>query len=417
MSVDVGCHASPLPQRYLTGEPGIGGTLKARPEDFLVDEVSLYDPSGTGEHLYLGVQKTGVSHVEMISHLRRHFDVPRRSIGFAGMKDKVAVKRQMVSIHFPLDRPMPGPVEHERIVVLWTKRHTNKIRLGHLAGNRFSIRIREVEPVRVTAIRPALAHLERVGIPNYFGSQRFGYRCNNHLLGLLLLRQDWSGMAAELLGTTGTPFPEYQLQRRTLFDEGRYREAAAMWTPADRNELTVIKALAGGRTGGPAVRAVGSAALSFWISSLQSAVFNRVLDRRLDDETLTRFIEGDLAWKHGNGAVFAVTADELSKPELTQRIEAGEVSPSGPLWGRGMTRAAGAVEAVERGALADVGLTEADLQREPARLKGARRPLRVPLHNPATDAGADEHGPYIRVAFDLPAGAYATVVLRELMKS
>ncbi len=417
MSVDVGRHASPLPQRYLTGEPGVGGTIKARPEDFLVDEVSLYDPSGTGEHLYLGVQKTGVSHVEMISHLRRHFDVPRRSIGFAGMKDKAAVTRQTVSIHFPPDRPMPGPVEHKRIEVLWTKRHTNKIRLGHLAGNRFSIRIREVEPVRVTVMRRALAHLERVGIPNYFGSQRFGYRCNNHLLGLLLLRQDWPGMAAELLGSTGTPFPEYQLQRRTLFDEGRYQEAAAMWTPADRNELTVITAFAEGRTGGPAVRAVGPAALSFWISSLQSAVFNRVLDRRLDDQTLARFVEGDLAWKHDNGAVFAVTADELSKPELTRRIEAGEVSPSGPLWGRGMTRAAGAVEAVERGALVAVGLTEEDLQREPARLKGARRPLRVPVHHPATDAGADEHGPYIRVAFDLPAGAYATIVLRELMKN
>ena len=417
MSVDVGCHASPLPQRYLTGEPGVGGRIKVRPEDFLVDEVSLYDPSGAGEHLYLGVQKTGVSHVEMISHLRRHFDVQRRAIGFAGMKDKAAITRQTVSIHFPPDRPMPGPIKHERIEVLWTKRHTNKIRLGHLAGNRFSIRIREVEPVRVTVLHRVLAHLEQVGIPNYFGSQRFGYRCNNHLLGLLLLRQDWSGMVAELLGSTGTPFPEFQLERRTLFDEGRYQEAAAMWTPADRNELAVIKAFAEGRTGGSAVRAVGSAALSFWISSLQSAVFNRVLDRRLDDETLARFIEGDLAWKHDNGAVFAVTADELSKPELTRRIEAGEVSPSGPLWGRGMTRAAGAVEAVERGALVAVGLIEEDLQREPARLKGARRPLRVPVRNAAADAGADEHGPYIRVAFDLPAGAYATVVLRELMKN
>ncbi len=417
MSVDVGRHDNPLPQRYLTREPGVGGTIKSRPEDFLVDEVSLYDPSGTGEHVYLGIEKAGVSHVEMISHLRRHFDVPQRAIGFAGMKDKVAVTRQMISIRFPRDRPMPGPVDHERIQVLWIKRHTNKLRLGHLAGNRFSIRIRDVEPVRVTAIRPALEHLASVGIPNYFGGQRFGYRCNNHLLGRMLLREDWSGMAAELLGSGGTPFPEYQLERRKLFDEGRYKEAAAMWTPADRNELTVIKAFAAGRTGGSALRAVGTAALSFWISSLQSAVYNRVLDRRLDDETLDRFVEGDLAWKHDNGAVFAVTARELSKPELAQRVEACEVSPSGPLWGRGMSHAAGTVDAVEREALAAVGLREEDLRREPARLKGARRPLRVPVHNAATDAGADEHGPYIRVAFDLPAGAYATVVLRELMKA
>lgn len=416
MSVDVGRHANPLPQRYLTGEPGVGGVIKTRPEDFLVDEVPLYDPSGSGEHVYLGIQKTGVAHVEMISHLRRHFGVPRRAIGFAGMKDKAAVTRQMVSIRFPGDRPMPGPVEHDRIQVLWTSRHTNKIRLGHLAGNRFSIYIRDVEPTRVTAIRPALEHLQRAGIPNYFGSQRFGYRCNNHLLGRLLVLQDWAGMGEELLGCGGTPFPDYQLQRRELFDEGRYEAAAAMWTPADRNELTAIKAFAAGRTDASALKAVGPPALSFWISALQSAAFNRVVDARLDDGTLDRLVEGDLAWKHDNGAVFAVTADELGRPELASRIEACAVSPSGPLWGRGMTRAGGVVDAAEVDALASVGLAVDDLKREPARLKGARRPLRVPVHNAATDAGADEHGPYIRVAFDLPPGAYATVVMRELMK-
>ena len=417
MPVQTSTYVDPLPQRYLTPEPGIGGVIKVRPEDFLVEEVPLYDPCGTGEHLYLGIQKTGVSHVELISHLRRHFGVSRRAIGFAGMKDKGAVTRQTISIHLPEGRPLPGPVQHERISVLWTRRHANKIRRGHLAGNRFSIRIREVDPVKVTLIRPSLAHLARVGIPNYFGRQRFGYRCNNHLLGRLLLRQDFKGMAAELLGTAGTPFPEYQRRRRELFDEGRFDEAATKWTPADRNELTLIKALSDDRGTRDAVRAVGKTALSFWIAAFQSAVFNRVLDRRLDDQTLARLVDGDLAWKHDNGAVFRVGAAELSGPDLSRRLAAWEVSPSGPLWALGMTRPAGAVAAVELDALNAMGVSADDLENEPARLKGARRPLRVPVHNAVTDAGADEHGPYIRVAFDLPAGAYATVLLRELMKT
>ncbi len=416
MSVEGVQVVNPLPRRYLTPEPGIGGTIKTRPEDFLVEEVPLYDPCGTGEHLYLGIQKTGVSHVEMISHLRRHFDVPRRAIGFAGMKDKAAVTQQTVSIHLPESRQMPGPIQHERINVLWTSRHTNKIRVGHLAGNRFSIRIRDVDPVKVTVIPRMLARLQESCIPNYFGLQRFGYRCNNHLLGLLLLRQDFDGMAAELLGSTGSAFPEYQSQRRELFDEGRFEDAAAMWTPADRNELTVCKAFAGGRRAREAIRAVGQTALSFWISALQSAVFTRVLDRRLLDEMLDRLVEGDLAWKHDNGAVFRVTAAELSRPELSRRVQAREVSPSGPLWGVGMTLAGGAVSVIEGDALRALGVSCDDLESGPARLKGARRALRVPVHNPVTDAGADEHGPYIRVAFDLPAGAYATVLLRELMK-
>ena len=101
MSVEAAQDVNPLPQRYLTPGSGIGGTIKTRPEDFLVEEVPLYDPCGTGEHLYLGIQKTGVSHMELISHLRRHFDVPRRAIGFAGMKDKAAVTQQTVSIYLP----------------------------------------------------------------------------------------------------------------------------------------------------------------------------------------------------------------------------------------------------------------------------------------------------------------------------
>ena len=99
---------NPLPQRYLTTEPGLGGVIKQRPEDFLVEEAPLYEPCGEGEHLYLRVEKTGVSHHEMVSCLRRHFNVPDSAIGFAGMKDKVAVTGQTVSIHLPKDRAVPA---------------------------------------------------------------------------------------------------------------------------------------------------------------------------------------------------------------------------------------------------------------------------------------------------------------------
>ena len=141
---------NPLPQRYLTDAPGIGGVIKVRPQDFLVEELPLYEPGGDGEHLYLRIEKSGVSHGELISCLRRHFGVPAWAIGFAGMKDKHAVTRQTVSIQLPGRDPPAGPIKHERINVLWAERHTNKIKIGHLAGNRFSIRIREVDPLKVT---------------------------------------------------------------------------------------------------------------------------------------------------------------------------------------------------------------------------------------------------------------------------
>lgn len=413
MTVELRPIDQPLPGRFATGGAGVGGVIKTRPEDFEVEELALYEPSDRGEHVYLRVEKSGVSHVELIAVLRRHFGVPHRAVGFAGMKDKHAVTRQTVSIRLPGVEPSGRPIDHDRIRVLWASRHTNKIRIGHLAGNRFSVRIRDVDPAAVVAARDRLAQLERGGIPNYFGAQRFGYRLANHALGRLVLKSDWGGLLAELLGTGGSAFPEYQRPRRELFDEARYEEAAALWTPADRNELAVIKTLASGASKRDAVRAAGKAVRRFWISAFQSAIFNRVLDRRLDAGALAALVEGDLAWKHDNGAVFAVTAEELARPELAGRVERLEVSPSGPLWGAGMTRAGSAVAVAEEEALAASGLGPADL----GAVRGARRPLRVPIANTAIEAGGDEHGPYIRVAFDLPPGAYATVVLRELMKS
>ncbi len=416
MNSDTAQIQDPLPRRYLSQDPGIGGVIKVRPEDFCVEELPLYEPCGDGEHLYLGVEKAAVSHAEMFSALRRHFGVDRDAIGFAGMKDKLAVTQQTVSIHLPGREAPTEPVPHERIRVLWDARHTNKIRIGHLAGNRFSIRIRECDPMQVPVVKQRLMWLERHGIPNYFGQQRFGYRRNNHRMGLAILKGDWDGLLSELLGTTGSPYPEYQRQRRELYDQGRYQEAAVHWTPADRNELVAIKALLAGRKPRLACRDVGKGTVSFWISSLQSAVFNRVLDQRLEEGMLETLVEGDLAYKHDSGAVFAVTAEELARPELAGRVTALDLSPSGPLWGAGMTRAAGRIDRVESEALEAINVDLESFEEHARRMNGARRSLRVAIRDPQIESGVDEHGPFIRTAFELPPGAYATVVLRELMK-
>jgi tRNA pseudouridine13 synthase len=407
---------NPLPQRYVTDDSGIAGRIKVRPEDFLVDELPLYELDGEGEHLYLGVEKTNVAHAEMMSCLRRHFNVHETAIGFAGMKDKVGVTRQAVSIHL-LGEPHNLELEHQRIKILWSARHRNKMRLGHLAGNRFSIRIRDVEATKVPLAKRTLTRLEEIGVPNYFGVQRFGYRCNNHMVGAALLRSDWQGMLAQLLGTTGPPFPEYQRQRREMFDAGRFAEAAELWTVADRAERIACSRLAQGQSHRDACLAVGPTSLSFWISALQSAIFNRVLDRRLEAGALTRLVGGDLAWKHDSRAVFRVTADALESPELGARLANLEISPSGPMWGRGMLQTEGETADAEREALEAMALpveSFLDGQRSP---EGARRPLRCPISNSAIEAGVDEHGSYIRIAFDLPRGTYATIVLREIMKS
>lgn len=408
--------ASPNPQKFLTQGEGIGGIIKSTPEDFLVEEIPLYEPCGKGEHLYLQIEKTSVSHGELMSCLRRHFGVKDLHIGYAGMKDKHAVTSQTVSVHL-LDDPPDINIDHKRIKVLWAARHTNKLKRGHLRGNRFVIRIRSVDPLKVTLAKKRLEELQRTGMPNFFGPQRFGYRCNNHLVGAAIVRGDWQAVLDELLGITGTPFPDYQQELRELYDQGNYKEAAGHWTVANRNELIAIRGLRDGKSPSNACYAIGKAALSFFVSSLQSAIFNRVLDERIEQGTLQKMMEGDLAFKHDSRSVFKVTAEELVGDVLADRLARFEISPSGPLWGAGMTRTADAVGDAELRALEAAGITFQSLVETSYDQKGARRALRVPIENTSVDGGVDEEGSYIRLAFDLSRGSYATVLLREIMQT
>lgn len=410
---------NPLPQKFLTADAGIGGRIKVRPEDFLVDELPLYEPEGKGEHLYLGIEKSNVSHGEMISCVRRHFNVSEREIGFAGMKDKVGVTRQTISVLLPPGSPAAPNVDiqHGRIKVLWAARHRNKIRVGHLAGNRFSIRVRDVEPSKATLALRTLRTLERSGVPNYFGSQRFGYRLNNHMIGAALLRGDWDAMVRYLLGSEGGRFPLYQQPRRELFDAGRYAEAAEQWTAADRAERIASTRLAAGKGNKEACLAVGDTALAFWISALQSAMFNRVLDWRIESGLFAQLTEGDIAFKHVTRGMFHITPAELAAGELPARLQSMEISPSGPLWGKDMMQAGGRIGEIEREALQAAGIPEELILHSRHSPQGGRRPLRVPLCNGSIEGGVDEHGHYVRVAFDLPRGAYATIVMREIMKA
>src|SRR4051795_7960338 len=185
---------------YLTHDfPGIGGVIKERAEDFFVQEVPLYEPSGEGEHVYAEIQKVGLTTFEVISRVARALGVPSREIGYAGMKDARAVTRQVLSVAGTTPEAVMS-LRVPDVAVQWAARHTNKLRLGHLRGNRFAIKIRDVEPTGVLKIRPAIDELIRRGMPNYFGEQRFGRRGDNDRLGAALVRGDDRELLAQLLG-------------------------------------------------------------------------------------------------------------------------------------------------------------------------------------------------------------------------
>lgn len=406
---------------YLTGDiPGIGGRVRDRPEDFLVDEIPAYQPSGEGEHLYLLVQKRLMSTLELVDVLARHFRVARRAIGYAGLKDKHALTRQVVSVHVPGRKLEDFPMlEHERVSILWGDMHANKLRPGHLKGNRFSIRIRGVRFQDVLVAERVVARLERSGVPNRVGEQRFGLLGNTHVLGRALLTKDSEVFLAELLGPNAGR-PDLNAEGRRLFVEGRYGEAMEHFPRSATAERAVLLALARGRPRRHAMHAIDEAVRRFYVSAWQSWIFNRVLDERLARGDIDRLREGDLAFKHENGAVFRVDAGVAEDPGTASRLAGVEISASGPMWGPAMMRAMGEVDALEVRELEASGLGVEALaglgSQDRSLLEGKRRPLRVPLVRPDVEGGSDEHGAFVRVAFELPRGAFATAVLPEIMK-
>ncbi len=409
------------PPRFLTPDaPGTGGRLRDRIEDFIVDEIPAYEPSGDGEHAMLLVEKRNLSTLVLVRLLATHFGVRHFDVGYAGLKDRRAITRQAFTIWLPRARVEDFPaIRDPRVSVLWADRHANKLRRGHLAGNRFSIRIRGVEVRAVLTARAVLDSLARSGVPNRCAEQRFGTLLNNHRVGRAILLEDPDEVVRELLAPSPAA-PPSQAEARAAFDAGDFRLALDRFSPNARTERNVLRVLARGGSPRDAARAISRDERSFFVTAFQSAIFNDLLNRRLAAGSLASLRPGDIAFKHDNGALFDVDDGVVADPSTPARLADLLVSPSGPMWGKGMKRARPPVDADELDALQRTSVSLDHLARFDARLPGlidgARRPFRVPLRDPQVEAGVDEHGSFIRCAFELPRGAFATAVMREIMK-
>lgn len=401
----------PLP--FLTADlPGIGGRLKCRPSDFQVDEIPLYEPSGRGTHTYFSLEKTGLSTERAVDLVAKALGVRRRDVGYAGLKDARAVTRQTVSIeHVEPERvralSIPG------LEVKWVERHTNKLKLGHLKGNRFSIKVRDADDFSLASVEAVLAVLTRRGVPNYFGPQRFGLRGDNGRIGLAALRGDYDEALAVMLGRPTNQDRDDVLAARQRFEAGDFEAAARAWPYQFNDRRQACRALA--RFNGSAERAWRSLRWPWrrmYLSAMQSDLFNRVVARRL--EQIDRVLEGDLAMKHANRAVFQVTDADTEQP----RAEAFEISPTGPLFGRRMTQPQGPPATIEAEVLSEAGLSADQFtKRASERIDGARRALRVRPENVEAAIGEDDHGQFVSLEFCLPSGSYATALLREVCKT
>jgi tRNA pseudouridine13 synthase len=215
--------------------------IRVAPEDFMVDEIPLYPPSGEGGHTFVRIEKRLRNTEDVAEDLARAAGISGRDVGYAGRKDRLAVTRQWFSVP-DLDPERALALDLEGARVLEAHRHGHKLRTAQLRGNRFEIRVRDVNASALARAHSAVELIREFGLPNRFGSQRFGRQGDN------------ARRARSILKTGRVP--------------GKRRQAR------------------------------------FLLSALQAEVFNRILsDRPLPINVLER---GDLAMKHDSGGVFEV---------------------------------------------------------------------------------------------------------------
>jgi len=167
---------------YSLGHSSIDFHFKQSPRDFVVEEIPLYEFSGEGEHLILFVRKKNLTTPEMIGQIARYLGIKNKEIGYAGLKDKNAMTKQYISLHKKYEEQLEN-FNFDGIKIISKTYHNNKIRIGHLKGNRFYIKLKKVNPTNASKIDEALKNINKQGMPNFFGYQRFGKDGDNHILG------------------------------------------------------------------------------------------------------------------------------------------------------------------------------------------------------------------------------------------
>ncbi|HVT05820.1 MAG TPA: tRNA pseudouridine(13) synthase TruD [Polyangia bacterium] len=322
------------------------------PQTFTVEEIPAYAPSGEGTHLFLWIEKRGLTTLDAIADIARVLRVEARDVGYAGLKDRHALTRQWLSVPgVGAAQALEAPPDPDgRWAILRAIPHPHKLRLGHLRGNRFEVLVQGDEgelDAEWPDLQRAVQRIAAEGVPNRFGAQRFGAAGDNAATGLALLR-------------------------------GQRRER-------DRRKRRLL------------------------LSAVQSAVFNRVLALRAESGPLTRVRPGDVLQKTDTGGLFVTTDLAADQP----RVDRGEVVPTGPLPGDREIEPPPGTEAreMEDQAIAAVGATREDFTRAGRDLPGARRAVVVR----AQDLQLQRDTAGARLTFVLPAGAYATVLVDAVL--
>lgn len=384
-------------------------TIKSSYEDFYVEEILLYEASGEGDHLFFEIEKKGMSTLEAVQRIARALQIPRKNVGFAGLKDAYAVTRQTLSVEHVSEEKLKQ-INEDCLKVLKVQRHKNKLKVGHLKGNHFILKLRDFDMSTKSEFEKFVQLLCKKGVPNYFGVQRFGRHGDTWKIGRAILEADFK-TACELIAG-GEHEGEFGVakQARILFNQGKFKESVDCWPRGHQEAMQISRVLA--RSEGnyrKAMMKVHKKMLKFYLSAFQSYVFNAVLAERIHH--YDSFLKGDWAEKHHPRGLFFV--EDVRAENL--RAEIFEISPTGPIYGRKMESAQTDALQLENEVCRMLHFSpEIFMKKGYLACQGERRSLRFKPENVCISQGEDQSGSFLELRFVLSSGCYATSFLREL---
>ncbi|WP_412971949.1 tRNA pseudouridine(13) synthase TruD [Glaciecola sp. MF2-115] len=355
----------------LYGDALGSATLKQEMHDFIVEEQLGFEPSGEGEHIFLWLEKTNLNTAFVAESLAKFSNLHLRDITYAGRKDKFALTRQWFGVHIAnKQEPNWDEFDLEGAKILKVARNDRKLRVGVLKGNRFELTLRnltanddEKTEFNIQALEERLALIKQHGAPNYYGSQRFG---------------------------------EMRI------------------TPTESNEAApdnkVVQggnlALAEKLVAGEAIRNRNKRSMA--ISALRSWLFNQVIHERIERDCFLQPLLGDAMQLSGSNSFF-VFNDDAEKEKIIERLSENDINITAPLWGDGKLHSDKAAKALEVDCVKQ--FPEIIRTLNSLGLKQERRAIRIVPQ----DFTWQIENKHLKMQFSLPAGCFATSIVRELL--
>ncbi len=397
----------------LSKNKGTGGGIKRSPEDFVVKEITgkgvtlspdiPYSPSDLrekpaeeGKFTTFVLQKRNWDTIKLLLAVAKRVRRGRKSIAYAGTKDREAISVQLASIY----GAEPSEISEVRFKDMsingaW---RSNGITLGSNIGNAFDVTISSIDNAE-----PAEGTLNELNghFPNYFGRQRFGQRLNNFRIGMHMLRNEYGPAAMEFLtGTSNENNEEARSARKQLSAEQDFAGALSYFPKHLKYEIMVLRSLAKETNYANALRALPRGISMMFIHAVEAYIFNASMERRIG--------ENDLSSKMRCGCNF------YGFPDIGHTAEEGAFS-LGSLIGYETT--ASQISPYEEEVMLDIGIKPEDFKMRSMPelgMKGSLRPLLAPTKGLSSKLEKDSS---MRISFSIPAGSYATVFINEITKS